>query len=110
MVRLIRFETRWAEKPTATHSQGRGTSRNYTSYRSCSPFLHMYVTSRSSSQNFEPHESACIRLYLCMHTSGAKHELATITCFVMYLPLAGIASKISYQVFNLSSVPMAKQA
>ncbi|KAF2644161.1 hypothetical protein P280DRAFT_496572 [Massarina eburnea CBS 473.64] len=51
-----------------------------------------------------------IRLYMRVHTSGGSHELTTLVCFIVCVPVVGIASEIFHRMIDLPSVMVAREA
>ncbi|KAF2015709.1 hypothetical protein BU24DRAFT_450382 [Aaosphaeria arxii CBS 175.79] len=53
--------------------------------------------------------TAGIKLYMHMHASGISHEMATFVCFIVCVPLVGLAAEVFYRVIDLPSIAAAKE-
>ncbi|KAF1950431.1 hypothetical protein CC80DRAFT_427042 [Byssothecium circinans] len=48
--------------------------------------------------------TAGIKLYMHVHTLSANHDMATLVCFVICVPLVGVASELFYRLVDVPSV------
>ncbi|KAF2263612.1 hypothetical protein CC78DRAFT_465370 [Lojkania enalia] len=52
--------------------------------------------------------TAGIKLYMHLDATGVNHELATFVCFIVCLPLVGLASEIFYRAVDIPSITIAR--
>ncbi|KAH8693405.1 hypothetical protein GQ44DRAFT_635204 [Phaeosphaeriaceae sp. PMI808] len=53
--------------------------------------------------------TAGIKLYMRLYASGTNHEVATLVCFLVCLPLVAAGSEVFYRIVDLPSILVAKE-